>query len=136
MTRFTSLWDTAPTLPDGHLIRNEFTPITRGLLSHVIMRAGHVSPRLLRDLDEYFRHLARTDLLEIVPERAGDPPEFVTNYEAVPASLLPGRTFAVKVTGSHYLFLVRADMMSQSLVDEINDDFLPPQNGLLRTRKR
>ncbi|WP_340376449.1 hypothetical protein U5640_15880 [Streptomyces sp. SS7] len=103
---------------------------------NVFFRNGHMAPELVRDLDEYFRHLAHSDVYEMVPERAADPPEFITTYERVDPEHLPLRTFAVRVRGPHYLFVVRADMMSAEALDEMNGEFLPPQQGALRTVER
>lgn len=134
MSLFTCRWDTAPTLPDDHLITQEYTPTRRGIHVEVRVRAEHISETLIQDLDEYFRHLARADAYEINPEQAAEPPEFTTSYELIDPTLLPLRAFGVQVQGSHYTFSVSKGQMSTALVREINEDFLPASEGMLRTR--
>lgn len=136
MPKFTASWATADELPDGHLILTRWTPVSSGIRTDQLILAGHVHPELLRDLDEYFRHLAGTDAFELHPELAAAEPEFRTRYELVDPALLPLRTFGVKVSRNrkHYTFCVRRDMMSEDLVREINTDFLPAQEGALRTK--
>ncbi len=137
MPRFSSSWGIADSLPDDHLVSYSLRPRPTGILSIVSMLDRHVGPELMRDLDEYFRHLARSDLFEVRPDMADHPPEFMTQYERVDPALMPLRTFAVKVSRdrSHYTFCVRRDMMSAALVREINEDFLPTRDGLLRSRE-
>lgn len=90
---------------------------------------------LRRDLGEYFRHMARCDTFEFLPERGPDPPEFFTRYVRIAPERMPLRTFGIKVRGNHYLFAVRSDMMSAAACDEMNDELLPSTQGALRTRR-
>lgn len=136
MPRFRASWAIADKLPDAHLILTSWTHASSSIRTDQLILAGHIHPELLRDLDEYFRHLSSTDAFELRPELAAAEPEFRTQYELVEPALLPLRTFAVKVSRDrkHYTFCIRRDMMSQALAREINTDFLPPQEGALRTK--
>lgn len=136
MPTFRTSWEIADELPDAHLILTCWTPVSGGIRSDQLILAGHIHPDLLRDLDEYFRHLSGTDAFELRPELAAAEPEFRTQYELVDPALLPLRTFGTKVSRDrkHYTFCVRRDMMSEALVREINTDFLPSQEGALRTK--
>ncbi|MER7405781.1 hypothetical protein ABT373_25670 [Streptomyces sp. NPDC000070] len=123
-------------LPDAHLILTRWTSLPSGIRARQLIVASHVHPDLLRDLDEYFRHLSHAEAFELRPELAAAEPEFRTRYELVDPALLPLSTFGVKVSRDrkHYTFCVRRDMMSEALVREINTDFLPSQEGALRTK--
>ncbi|CAL9318102.1 hypothetical protein ABZ568_15045 [Streptomyces olindensis] len=136
MPTFRTSWAIVDELQDAHLIRTRWTPVSGGIRTDQLIVAGHIHPDLLRDLDEYFRHLSGTDAFELHPELAAAEPEFRTQYELVDPALLPLRTFGTRVSRDrkHYTFCVRRDMMSEALVREINTDFLPSQEGALRTK--
>ncbi|WP_217240137.1 hypothetical protein [Streptomyces sp. AC555_RSS877] len=136
MPRFRTFWQIADALPDSHLVQALWTPVPSGIRSDHLILAGHVSPTLLAELDEFFRHLAHSNLYVLRPELAADPPEFRVQYERVDPDRLPLRTFGVRISRDRkdYTFCVRADMMSAALVDEINTDFQPLQAGALRMR--
>lgn len=90
---------------------------------------------LRRDLHEYYRHLARCDAFEIIPERGPDPPEFFTHYVRIAPERMPLRTFGIKAQRDHHLFAVRADMMSAAACAEMNDHLIPSTQGAIRTRR-
>jgi len=123
-------------LPDQHLAAVRWAP---GRIL-VEFHAGHMHPELLRDLDEYFRHLSHSSLLVMAPERIADPPDWDLWYERVSPEDAPLCTFALS-RGRHngrdyYRFRVRADMMSQELVDEMHNWQLPHAGGLVRYNPR
>ncbi|MFF5372572.1 hypothetical protein [Streptomyces sp. NPDC013187] len=126
----------ADALPDSRLVQARWTPAPGGIRSDHLLLAGHVHPTLLRELDEFFRHLAHSNLYVLRPELAATPPEFRVQCERVDPDRLPLRTFGIRISRDRkdYLFCVRADMMSAALVREINTDFLPAQQGALRLR--
>ncbi|MFF6781208.1 hypothetical protein [Streptomyces sp. NPDC012510] len=136
MPRFRTFWQIADTLPDSHLVQARWTPVPSGIRSDHLLLAEHVHPTLLRELDEFCRHLAHSDLYVLRPELAATAPEFRVQYERVDPDLLPLRTFGIRISRDRrdYTFCVRADMMSAALVREINTDFLPVQQGALRLR--
>jgi hypothetical protein len=136
MPRFRTFWRIADTLPDSHLVQARWTPVTNGIRSDHLFLARHVHPTLLRELDEFCRHLAHSNLYVLQPELAATPPEFRVHYERVDPDRLPLRTFGTKISRDRkdYTFCVRADMMSAALVREINTTFLPVQQGALRLR--
>lgn len=135
MTHFRTHWSSGLYLPDNRLIDLTWSTTERGLRCDFLWRAGHIHEDLLRDLDEYFRHLAHTDAFDVFPERGADPPEFFTNYVRVAPERMPLRTFGLKVRRNHYLFAVRSDMMSAAACAEMNDHLLPSTQGALRTRQ-
>ncbi|MFF5520169.1 hypothetical protein [Streptomyces coeruleorubidus] len=126
----------ADALPDSRLVQARWTPVPGGIRSDHLLLAGHVHPTLLRELDEFFRHLAHSNLYVLRPELAAAPPQFHVQYQRVDPDRLPLRTFGVRISRDRkdYTFCVRADMMSAALVREINADFLPAQQGALRLR--
>lgn len=135
MDRFTFPWATTLYLPDNRLLQATWVRTERGLRCDFLWRAGHIHDDLLRDLDEYFRHVNNSDAFEVFPERAADPPEFFTNYVRVAPERMPLRTFGLKVRRNHYLFAVRSDMMSAAACAEMNNELLPSTQGALRTRR-
>ncbi|MDW4905600.1 hypothetical protein RB628_09635 [Streptomyces sp. ADMS] len=136
MPRFRTFWQIADTLPDSRLVQARWTPVPNGIRSDHLFLARHVHPTLLRELDEFCRHLAHSNLYVLQPELAATPPEFRVHYERVDPDRLPLRTFGIRISRDRkdYTFCVRADMMSAALVREINTDFLPAQQGALRLR--
>jgi hypothetical protein len=124
MPKFSTSWANIDELPDSHLILTRWTSVPSGIRAEQLIVASHVHPDLLRDLDEYFRHLSNTQAFELRPELAAAEPEFRTQYELVDPALLPLGTFGVKVSRDrkYYTFCVRRDTMSEALVREINTD--------------
>lgn len=123
-----------PWLPDGRLASMIVRP---GLYQRRYL-AGHISPTLLRDLNEYARHISHSSLLTLQPERVGDPCEWDGWYERVPGSFMPLTTCNLKFkrgrAGGRDCFIVhvRADMMSEALCRELNEITIPETSGALR----
>lgn len=132
MNRYRTISRIRPYLPDGRLIAVHCQP--GELLSEYT--EGHIHPALLANLSEYFRMLSHSGVLTLTPDRGPDPPDWLVQYDRVDPDHLPLRTFGLK-TGRHnglmtYNFFVRADMMSSSLVTEMNEEIIPAYGGLIR----
>ena len=123
---------TQPELPDDRLSRQHVTPA--GVVTEY--REGHISPHLVRDLDELFRHVSYSSAFAFNPEPApGAQPDWELQYEAVDSVHLPLCTFAFarsQLGGrDFYTVQVRSDMISSALLREINDHLIPESAGLV-----
>jgi hypothetical protein len=109
-------------LPDDHLNFSTYDHETRKNVGY--FKAGHLDPRLLADLEEMHRHMARVGLLA-----PGMPDAWDLWFEWVPVEHLPLQTMSLR-TGEDdgkrlFEFRVRKDMISKDLVKELNEWSVP-----------
>lgn len=138
MTGYRTHLRIAPALPDGRLCAVDVQlpkhPGGLPLITSTYL-AGHISPHLLGDLDEYFRHLAGSPILTMDTDGIGQTPEWDCWYERVDPRLLTMRTFALGIGNTDgrdfYAFRVRRDMISKQLCEELNQHTIPEYTGAL-----
>jgi hypothetical protein len=117
-----------PALPEGRLALCTLAPGR----SEVDLRAGHVTPELIRDLAEFLRHLGNAGFLIVDLDRVSDPPVIDVCYELRPVESMPYALFVPRVRGAQFTLLVRDDQMSPDLCAELNRDVLPDVVSALR----
>lgn len=121
-TRYTSV----PTMPDGRLARTVVTA-KRVVFEH---QEGHVSPPLMRDLEEFSRHLSMSGMYVLDLAKLGVLPASDSYIERVPDHLMCQLcTFGLRrgtVAGRPFWeFRVRASMMSAEIASELNGVVFP-----------
>jgi hypothetical protein len=103
---------------------------------HASYKTGHILPDLMHDLDEFFRHLSRT-VVTLDTTHIGDAPKWELWFDRVDPEYLPLQTFGLRRTCDAQAgltscgFLLRADMISHELCQEINGFLVPEFSGAL-----
>lgn len=115
-----------PSVPDGRLARAVVSQNMVFFEHH----EGHVSPVLLRDLEEFSRHLSCSGMYVLDLSRLGVTPASDSYIERIPDDLMcPLCTFGLRrgeVNGRPFWeFQVRASMMSAEIADELNEVVFP-----------
>lgn len=136
MSDYKSKHRIVPTLPDGRLLHAYHT--TPGRLHRVFMdyREGHIAVPLVNDLDEFFRHLSYGEIT-FTPDRKQQAADWESYWERVDPEYLPLRTFAMikqrtEAGQDLYVCRVREDMITQDVIDEMNNEVIPATAGSFR----
>jgi hypothetical protein len=133
MSGFTTWHIPVPSLPDGRLARAVASP--RGIVFEHDMH--HVDAKLLRDVGEFSRHLARSGLYVLDLSHLGDRPSLNAFITLVPVHLMPELClFTVRrgtVDRTPFLeYRIRADKMSAEIARELNEWVIPGIRGAIR----
>lgn len=119
-----------PKLPDDRLVWVHL----RGHVMDFDYREGFAHPELVRDLDEFSRHIARSkvwELSETPPCKA----EWTANFDSAPDSEMALWTASFRVRWScgtpHIEILYRRGLMAPELAGELNEYVMPEVCRLL-----
>jgi hypothetical protein len=121
---------TAPVLPDDRLCVLTYAP---GLITGTV-REGHVSEPLLRDVQEFLRHLSRSDVLAYDPVPGTHRTTLITAWKPVSDDRLYGsigQLLAVVRDGDHLEFRVNARHVCPALCREITEEVVPRARNVL-----
>jgi hypothetical protein len=125
---YRTLHEVGTNLPDGRAVDLEI----KDNLLHFVYQAGRVDPDLVRDLDELSRHMTRSGLLDIRPDRLIQAPDplFKVHFEAVRRSAANmAQGFGTRIGQDRKIpffeIYCRWDLIDPVVIREMNEEILP-----------